>query len=125
MTKATNKYVSVSNDSSSLKYREIANIMTARGDKMNHATVRNIILRGFTKVAKGISKDYGIILDDESAFKIAKSPDFQQAVVSLIKENGKGSLYKWDIHTTCFVKEKDLLYKVIFQSTQKEHIMIL
>ena len=51
--------------------------------------------------------------------------DFQQAVVSLIKENGKGSLYKWDIHTTCFVKEKDLLYKAIFQSTQKAHIMIL
>ena len=94
MTKATNKYVSVSNDSSSLKYREIANIMTANGDKMNHATVRNIILRGFTKIAKGISKDYGIILDGENAFKIAKSPDFQQAVVSLIKENGKGSLYK-------------------------------
>lgn len=94
MTKATNKYVSVNDDSSSLKYREIANIMTANGDKMNHATVRNIILRGFTKVAKGISKDYGVILDEESAFKIAKSPDFQQAVVTLIKESGEGKLYK-------------------------------
>ena len=94
MTKATNKYVSVSNDSSSLKYREIANIMTAKGDKMNHATVRNIILRGFTKVAKGISKDYGVILDDKSAFEIAKRPDFQQAVVSLIKDSNREQLHR-------------------------------
>ncbi len=85
MTKSTNKYVSVNDDSNSLKYREIANIMTRKGDKMNHATVRNIILKGFTKVAKGISKDYGVPIDDSKAFNIAKSPDFQQAVVSLIK----------------------------------------
>tara|TARA_Y100001937_G_C6981818_1_gene268040 strand:- start:207 stop:494 length:288 start_codon:yes stop_codon:yes gene_type:complete len=85
MTRSTNKYVSVNDDSSSLKYREIASIMTNKGDKMNHATVRNIILKGFTKIAKGISKDYGVNIDDEKAFEIAKSPDFQQAVVSLIK----------------------------------------
>ncbi len=47
MTKSTNKYVSVNKEHGSLKYREIAEIMTDSGDKMNHATVRNIILRGY------------------------------------------------------------------------------
>ena len=85
MTKSTNKYVSVNKENGSLKYREIADIMSASGDKMNHATVRNIILRGFTKIVKGVSKDYGNIINDEQAFEIAKSPEFQQTIISLIK----------------------------------------
>lgn len=85
MTKSTNKYVSVNKEHGSLKYREIAEIMTDSGDKMNHATVRNIILRGFTKIVKGVSKDYGNIINDEQAFEIAKSPEFQQTIISLIK----------------------------------------
>ena len=59
--------------------------MTDSGDKMNHATVRNIILRGFTKIVKGVSKDYGNIINDEQAFEIAKSPEFQQTIINLIK----------------------------------------
>lgn len=87
MTKSTNKYVSVNKEHGSLKYREIADIMSASGDKMNHATVRNIILRGFTKIVKGVSKDYGNVIKDEEAFEIAKSPEFQQTIINLIKRN--------------------------------------
>ena len=85
MSKSQNKYVSVNEDKQARKYREVATIMSERGDKMNHATVRNIVLRGFTKVAKGIAKDYGNNIDENSAFEIAKNPDFQSSIIDIIK----------------------------------------
>lgn len=86
MTKSTNKYVSVNNENNSLTYREVAEIMSSKGDKMNHATVRNIVLRGLTKVAKGIASDYNNNLNDKDALRVAKSPDFQNSIIQIIKD---------------------------------------
>ena len=91
MTASRNKYVSVNSDSSAKNYTEIANIMTASGDKMNHATVRNIIIRGFSKVVTGVGKDYGKIVTKEKAEIIAKSPDFQNALITILKGNRNDS----------------------------------
>lgn len=86
MTKSTNKYVSINDDDNSLTYREVAEIMSSKGDKMNHATVRNIVLKGFTKVIKGIAHDYERKnVSDDEALKIAKNPDFQNSIISIIR----------------------------------------
>lgn len=86
MTKSTNKYVSVNDENNSLTYREVAEIMSSKGDKMNHATVRNIVLRGLTKVAKGIAEDYSNSLTEKDALRVAKSPDFQNSIIQIIKD---------------------------------------
>ena len=78
------KYVTT-NDYNGLDYRSIANIMTKEGNKMNHSSVRNYITRGFCKVVKGISKDYGAKYSDEQIKKIAQSPEFQKSIIELMK----------------------------------------
>ena len=82
--KSNRKYVVVSDDDQCLDYRTISEIMTNEGDKMNHASVRNHILRGFTKVAKGIVDDLKI-QTNASYFDIAKSAEFQHAIIDIMK----------------------------------------
>ena len=83
--KINKKYVTT-NDYNGLDYRSIAEIMTKDGNKMNHSSVRNYITRGFCKVVKGISKEYGINYSDEEIKKIAQSPDFQSSIIDIMKE---------------------------------------
>ena len=82
----TKKYVTT-NDYNGLDYRSIADIMTKDGHKMNHSSVRNYITRGFCKVVKGISKDYGMNYSDEQIKKISQSPEFQNAIIEIMKGN--------------------------------------
>jgi hypothetical protein len=69
-----------------LKYREIAEICTAEGDKMNHSTARNIFLSAMKKICepiyKEISRDMGISEDE-----IYRNPDFQAGISQLIEEH--------------------------------------
>tara|TARA_B000000557_G_C20535200_1_gene342386 strand:+ start:338 stop:604 length:267 start_codon:yes stop_codon:yes gene_type:complete len=83
------KYVTVSKNDDALDYRTIANIMSSNGDKMNHATVRNIILKSFYKIAKGVAGDYEKKLSDEQLKIIAKSPQFQTAIIELMREKNE------------------------------------
>ena len=78
------KYVTTS-DFNGLDYRSIANIMTDDGHKMNHSSVRNYITRGFCKVVKGISKDYGMKYTEAQIKKIAQSPEFQSSIIDIMK----------------------------------------
>lgn len=82
--KSNKKYVTT-NDYNGLDYRSIAEIMTKDGNKMNHSSVRNYITRGFCKVVKGISKDYGMNYSDEQIKKIAQSPEFQSSIIDIMK----------------------------------------
>ena len=82
--KSNKKYVTT-NDYNGLDYRSIAEIMTKDGNKMNHSSVRNYITRGFCKVVKGISKDYGMNYSDEHIKKIAQSPEFQSSIIDIMK----------------------------------------
>lgn len=77
------KYVTVKN--TGLGLHDIAKVMTDEGDKMNHSTVRNIINRSFVKIAENISKKYDLHHSQEEIFNIAKSPEFQESVVELLK----------------------------------------
>ena len=78
------KYVTT-NIENGMDYRSIAEIMTRSGDKMNHSTVRNIITRGFCKVVKGISEDYGLKYSDDKIKAIAQSPEFQESIIQIMK----------------------------------------
>ena len=99
------KYVTVSKNDDALDYRTIASIMTSDGDKMNHATVRNIILKSFYKIAKGVASDYEKRLSDDQLKLIAKSPQFQTAIIELMREKKWVHFY----HLSYFAKEKDLV----------------
>lgn len=64
-------------------YREIALEMTSRGDKMNHATARNVFLRGMKKLASRMQD----IVDPEgerSLDDIAKDPRFQESIYDFV-----------------------------------------
>lgn len=74
-----------------MKYREIAEIMTADGDKMNHSTARNIFLSAMKKICepiyKEISNDLDISEDD-----IYRNPDFQDGISQLIEDHFRSEL---------------------------------
>lgn len=77
------KYVTVKNVG--LGLHDIAKVMSDDGHKMNHSTVRNIINRSFIKIASNISKKYDLKHSEEEIFNIAKSPQFQESVIELLK----------------------------------------
>tara|TARA_B000000557_G_C20640920_1_gene386323 strand:+ start:120 stop:389 length:270 start_codon:yes stop_codon:yes gene_type:complete len=83
------KYVTVKNKEG-LDYRSIANIMTEKGDKMNHATVRNIINKSLVKIVKGLHKDMNKNISEKDAYNIAKSPEFQIALKELLERERNG-----------------------------------
>ena len=77
-TKFKSGYATVTNQG--LGYREIAEVLTAEGFKMNHATARNYFLRAMEKLAKPLSEYSG-----RSANDIASDVRFQTAVADLLR----------------------------------------
>lgn len=80
------KNIFINDISDGLDYKTIAEIMTNNGDKMNHSSVRNYVLRGFMKIAKHISDIYELNYNDEKIFEIAKSYEFQMSIINLMQE---------------------------------------
>ena len=72
-----------------MTYHEIADTMRESGFKMNHSTARNIVLRGFCKIVKSITESYGEKYSNEKIKEIAKSPDFQESIITIMKGNMK------------------------------------
>jgi len=81
---ADKKYVTA-NNYQGMGYYEIAKVMTESGDKMNHSTARNIVIRSFSKIVKDISTKYGKNYSDEQIKEIAKSPQFQNSIIEIMK----------------------------------------
>ena len=87
--KFSNGYATVTDQG--LGFREIAERMTADGDEMNHATARNVVLRGLTKIARPVAALHakkGASLDEET-WRIASDPRFQEAMIEIILEMRK------------------------------------
>ena len=78
------KYVTT-NDYEGMGYYDIAKVMTDSGDKMNHSTARNIVIRSFSKIVKNISQKYDKKYSDKQIKEIAKSPQFQNSIVEIMK----------------------------------------
>lgn len=68
-----------------VNYREIAETMTQIGFKMNHSSARNYVLRVMKKFAVAITTEWDMSIPEHKMEKIAKSPQFQQAVCSLLQ----------------------------------------
>lgn len=68
-----------------VNYREIADTMTKIGFKMNHSSARNYVLRVMKKFAVAITNEWSINVPEEKMEKIVKSPQFQQAVCSILQ----------------------------------------
>jgi hypothetical protein len=75
-------YATVSSDDGCLGYREIAEIMTAQGDEMNHSTARNNFLRAMEKLAAPIAAKYG----SNDARQISQDPRFQSCVQQILDD---------------------------------------
>ena len=61
-------------------YQEISEILTTHGHSLKHSAVRTIYIKSLMKVAKEISKLYGLNKSEEELLKIAVDADFQESI---------------------------------------------
>lgn len=81
--KFKNGYATVGSDG--MKYREIAEVMTAEGDKMNHSTARNIFLSAMRKICEPIHEEISRSADVDME-DIYRNPDFQDGLTQIITD---------------------------------------
>ena len=79
-TKFKSGYATVTDQG--LGYREIAEVMTSEGHKMNHATARNYFLRAMEKLAEPIAQQSG-----RTVREIARDPRFQIALAEILRNS--------------------------------------
>ena len=82
--KSPHGYATVKSLPGGMDYRSIAEKMTIFGDKMNHATARNVFLCAMKKFAGPILKLYNMPADDASLMRTAKDPRFQESIVDIL-----------------------------------------
>ena len=75
-------YATVSSEDGCLTYREIADALTADGDKINHSTARNIFLRAMRKIAAEVTSEY----PEADSDAVAEDPRFQEAIQQFAAE---------------------------------------
>ena len=68
-----------------VNYREIADMMTEIGFKMNHSSARNYVLRVMRKFADAIIEGWDLEVPEQRLDKIVKSPQFQQAICGVLQ----------------------------------------
>lgn len=84
MNKKKSSYATVTLDEG-VNYREIADMMTEIGFKMNHSSARNYVLRVMRKFADAIVEGWSLDVPEHRIEKIVKSPQFQQAICSILQ----------------------------------------
>lgn len=67
-------------------YREIADMMSMIGYKMNHSSARNYVLRIMKKFALAITDKWDIQLSEEALEKIIKDPMFQDGICDVLQK---------------------------------------
>lgn len=83
--KKSSVYATVTADEG-VNYREIADMMTEIGFKMNHSSARNHVLRVMRKFAEAITEGWDIKVTPEKMEDIVKSSHFQKAIGSLLQK---------------------------------------
>jgi len=83
-------YATVSEDEG-VNYREIANMMTEIGFKMNHSSARNYVIRVMRKFADAILESWDLEVPEHRLEKIVKSHQFQKAVCCILQDLEKTS----------------------------------
>lgn len=82
--KKNSVYATVISDEG-VNYREIADMMTEIGYKMNHSSARNYVLRVMRKFAEEIIESWDLEVTDQEIDKIVKSPSFQAAISDVLQ----------------------------------------
>jgi hypothetical protein len=72
-------------DNEGVNYRDIAEVMTEIGFKMNHSSARNYVLRVMRKFAEALVEQWDIDVPESSMDKIIKSPQFQQGICDVLQ----------------------------------------
>ena len=80
-------YVTTADDG--VNYREISDMMTEIGFKMNHSSARNYVLRVMRKFAEAITREWDLPIDDRRMETVVKSPQFQAAICDILQTLGK------------------------------------
>lgn len=78
-------YATVSPDEG-VNYREISDMMTEIGFKMNHSSARNYVLRVMRKFVEALVDKWDLEVEPEKIDVIAKSPQFQQAIYEVLQQ---------------------------------------
>lgn len=84
--KKVGKYVTLS-DRPSMQFRKIAQVMTGRGDRMNHATARGVLIKGMEKIAAVVLKDVKGHVDPADIARMVRSESFQSYVGEVLDED--------------------------------------
>jgi len=83
--KSKHGYATVKASQEGLGYREIAEVMTDRGFKMNHSTARNIFLSAMEKLAEGCCTLYEKDKNPIALKQISSDPRFQSGILDILK----------------------------------------
>ena len=67
-------------------YREIAHLMSQDGQKMNHNTARNYVIRATGKIARQLCKLYQVQFNDDDVRRISMDPSFQDGLCTLMQD---------------------------------------
>lgn len=81
--KFSNGYATVIEDDG-INYREISDIMTDIGFRMNHSSARNYVLRIMQKFVLAFNKEWNLELSVSEIERISRSPQFQSAIADLL-----------------------------------------
>lgn len=84
--KSERGYVTSETFEGGLNYRQIAEIMTASGSKMNHSSVRHNMISALMKVAEELTHTVGVKLTEERLKEVAGDPRFQGALCGIIRD---------------------------------------
>lgn len=76
-------YASIS-ETDGVNYRDIAEVMTDIGFKMNHSSARNYVLRVMSKFVREVAAQWDVDLSEDDIVRIAKSPQFQQGICEVL-----------------------------------------
>ena len=82
--KSKNGYATTNHVSNGMGYREIAEVMTEEGFKMNHSTARNVFLSSMKKLVVSVCELEEKVINDEDMYRIASDPRFQSGVYDIL-----------------------------------------
>ena len=84
--KSDNGYATIVDYPGAKGYREIAELMTEEGFKMNHSTARNIFLASMKKIVVDVCEMHKKDVSDKDIYKIASDPRFQAGIYDILCE---------------------------------------
>jgi hypothetical protein len=80
---AVTKYVTLEEGTD---FRRIAEIMSAAGYQMNHATARNVLMNSLGRLVKNVSEELGATITEEQIKRTLKDQQVHEALSDVLFE---------------------------------------